>query len=181
MDGQPGRASAAEVAAANAALQGEPPPPDVWDTWLYCCGDATVCTAQQAVAAILTSMDTCIGEKSTNESDPARALQRDLLEAVATHSPAALYPNAACVLAELQQDAVLDSAREAGAVGRDVVPLLQRLRAPYVAMRQAAGVPEQPLGMHPDRRLQVIACRMSCSALFPESWPDLPNTDWSMS
>lgn len=152
VDGTSERGSAAEVAAASAAMQGEPPPSDAWSTWLYCAGDATVCCVAQAVAAILTSMDTCIGEKATNESDPARALQRCLLEALAAHTPTALYPNAACVLAELQQDAVLDAARDVAAAGGDAAPILQRLRAPYAALRQATGACIEPPGAAPQRR-----------------------------
>ena len=147
IDGKLQRSSAAEVAAASSALQGEPPPSDAWATWLYCAGEATACTRAQAVAAILTSMDTCIGEKSANESEHARALQRHLLEAIAARNPAALYPNAVCVLAELQQDAVLDAAREAAAAGGDAVPMLQRLQGPYTAMRKAAGACVEPPGV----------------------------------
>lgn len=139
IDGKKERCSAAEVAAARTALQGEPPSSSAWGTWLYCAGVATVCSAAQVVAAVLTSMDTCIGEKATNESDPARALQRGLLSAVFEHNSAALYPNAACVMAELQQDEVLDAAREAAAGGADARQRLQQLQAPYAAMRQAAG------------------------------------------
>eukprot|EP00892_Ulva_mutabilis_P007215 jgi/Ulvmu1/4866/UM020_0152.1 len=139
VDGSPARSSAAEVAAASAALQAEPPATAAWGTWLYCAGAASVCTPQQVVAAVITSMDTCVGERATNESDPARALQRRLLAALAQRAPAALYPNAACVLAELQQDDVLDAARDAAAAGEDAVPLLRRLQGPYEAMRKAAG------------------------------------------
>lgn len=91
-------------------------------------------------------MDTCIGEKSTQDLDAARELQRKLLEALDMHENA-MYPNAVCVLAELQQDVVLDAAEEAGRMGGDVKKELSRLKALYESMLHAGGLSERSSGV----------------------------------
>jgi hypothetical protein len=124
----------AEAAAENPAQQGEPPPEREWATWLYSGGHVTVCDHSQVIAAILTSMDTCVGEKEKDDCWPARALQRRLLEVLQENCSNALYPNAACTLAELQQDVALDQARVAMKSGGDVAAALRTLRKPYLAI-----------------------------------------------
>lgn len=136
LDGQGIRESAAEVATEKG--QGEPPTEGDWTGWLYSAGHATVCTDRQVVAAILTSMDTCVGEKATQDLDDARELQCKLLQCLGAIDQAAMYTNAACVLAELQQDAVLDAAKQAGKLGGDVRQELKRLQPLYHAMLRAA-------------------------------------------
>lgn len=138
LDGSAERTSAAEVATEKG--QGEPPAEDSWKGWLYSAGHATVCTHRQVVAAILTSMDTCVGEKSTQDLDDARELQCKLLQSLGSIDEAALYTNAACVLVELQQDAVLDAAKQAGKLGGDVRQELKRLQPLHAAMLRAAGL-----------------------------------------
>lgn len=138
LDGSGQRISAAEVATEKG--QGEPPTEDSWNGWLYSAGHATVCTERQVVGAILTSMDTCVGEKSTQDLDDARELQCKLLQCLGSIDHAALYPNAACVLSELQQDAVLDAAKQAGKLGGDVRQELRRLQPLHQAMLRAAGL-----------------------------------------
>ena len=138
LDGSAQRTSAAEVATEKG--QGEPPTEDSWEGWLYSAGHATVCTHRHVVAAILTSMDTCIGEKSTQDLDDARELQCKLLQCLGSIDQGALYTNAACVLAELQQDAMLDAAKQAGKLGGDVRQELKRLQPLHAAMLRAAGL-----------------------------------------
>jgi Menin len=140
LDGTAEREFAAEVAAENPAQQGEPPTDSSWASWLYNAGHVAVCSPSQVVTAIVTSMDTCVGDKSTQDWAPARRLQRQLLERLQDTDSTAMYPNASCVLAELQQDVVLDRARQAGKAGGDVASALQKLGAPYQAMMQCAGL-----------------------------------------
>jgi hypothetical protein len=95
-----------------------------------------VCTRAQTVAAVISSMDTCVGGKQTDESEPARMLQRVFLASVEQHAGrAALYANARCILAELQQDEALEAARLAKSAGRQVLEArLMRLQAPFEQM-----------------------------------------------
>lgn len=91
-----------------------------------------VCSAAQVAAALVASMDTCIGEKGSDDSDDARALQQTLLAALPTH---AQYPATRYLLAELQQDVALTAAQEAVVHGREAtVAILPHLRPPFDAL-----------------------------------------------
>jgi hypothetical protein len=117
------------VAAERPQQQGEAPPQDAWGTWLYTGGHATVCTRAQTVAAVVASMDTCVGEKADDDSDAARELQQTLLNALPGD---ALYCNARCLAAELDQDTALDAAKTAQAQGRVATELaIAQMRVPF--------------------------------------------------
>jgi hypothetical protein len=153
LDSSCARSSAAEVATAKG--QGEPPTESNWKGWLYSAGHAHVCAHRQVVAAILTSMDTCIGEKATDDLHDARQLQCKLLQRLESIDPDALYTNAVCVLAELQQDAVLDAAKQAAKQGGDVREELKRLQPLHQAMLRAAG---------------LTCCSGTAPVLVPPGW-----------
>ncbi len=76
-----------------------------WRGWLYSGGSAHVCrTPAQLAAALVTSMDPCIAKKKSGdaESEELQALQRRLLGLVEREWRDALYPAAACTLANLR-------------------------------------------------------------------------------
>ncbi len=75
-----------------------------WNGWLYSGGSAHVCrTPAQLAAALVTSMDPCIVRKKSGdaESEELQAVQRRLLGLVEREWRDALYPAAACTLANL--------------------------------------------------------------------------------
>jgi Menin len=142
LDGTGERTSAAEVATASQERQGMPPSAALWASWLYSGGQALVCNHGHVVAAVVTSMDTCVGDRAKDDSDDARALQRALLRAVADAEPSAMYANACCVLGELEQDEVLEAARAAtaqGAHAEAVRGILQGLQRPFARMLSCFG------------------------------------------
>lgn len=55
------RSSMAEVATMAAEQQGQPPSEQDWCGWLYNGGHAVLCTPHQVLAAMVASVDTCIG------------------------------------------------------------------------------------------------------------------------
>lgn len=77
-------------------------------------------------------------------------MQRRLLETILAHRPAALYPSALCILADLQQDRVLDCARAAVAAAdapallrhlRDLSPPCARMLASVMGVLPQGGLP----------------------------------------
>ena len=134
LDGTGERESAAEVAAERPQLQGEAPEATNWRSWLYNAGHATVCTSAQAVAAVLASMDTCVGEKSSHDCDEARDLQHDLLACLPRET---MYPAAEYLAAELEQDAALDQVKAARAQGSEPMQAaLSQMHAPFARLLQ---------------------------------------------
>ena len=136
LDGTGARETAAEVAAERPQAQGEPPALSAWSTWLYTCGHATVCTRAQTAAAVVASMDTCVGEKGSEDCDAACKLQQQLFARLPPH---ALYCNARCLALELDQDAALERAKEATHIGANAaMEALRKLRKPFDALLTCA-------------------------------------------
>lgn len=77
-----------------------------WESWLYSGGAALVCsTTAQHAAALVTSLDPSIVKRQNtgSDSEELQLLQRRLLEVIQREAPDALYPAAACALADLQE------------------------------------------------------------------------------
>ena len=77
-----------------------------WGGWLYSGGSALVCTTRaQHAAALVTSLDPSIVKRQNTgvDSEDVQLLQRRLLEVIQREAPYALYPAAACALADLQE------------------------------------------------------------------------------
>jgi hypothetical protein len=142
LDGTASRTASVEVSSENPQLRGNAPSEAAWATWLYSTGHATACSHIQAVAAVVTSMDTCVGGNRNQDSWAARKVQKELLATLeSTLGKGAFYPNARCTFAELQQDTVLDTAREAVEGGAESVwKTLRGLREPFEAMLECAGL-----------------------------------------
>ena len=91
-----------EVTTATASKRGLAVEPAAWAGWLYAGGNATVCTPHQAAAALVASVDPAITRgKKGKDSEGLQLLQRRLLARMLGRHPAALYPAALCVLADL--------------------------------------------------------------------------------
>jgi hypothetical protein len=96
------RERSVEVTTATASKRGLAVEPAAWAGWLYAGGNATVCTPHQAAAALVASVDPAITRgKKGKDSEGLQLLQRRLLARMLGRHPAALYPAALCVLADL--------------------------------------------------------------------------------
>jgi len=142
------REESVEISTASKAKRASVVEAQAWDGWLYSGGHATVCSSGSSIlSALLVSMNTVIGNRSTNsaeESTELEAIQRLLLRVVVESCPTAFgsrYPMASPTLARLmeaEETIALLRAVEAGEGSGYLLELLRLESAAEAQYRSAA-------------------------------------------